>query len=192
MPSERSARIISQAARRAAGIEARRRLVEEDELGVADERDAEVEPALLAAGERLHARVALLAEPDELDHLVDVARVRVVAGEQLVRLADREVRATAPTLEDDADALPQLSRPASLGIVPEHARPRRRRASGSPRGSRPSSSCRRRSGPSSPNTSPCRDVEADPADRLDAAVGLREVADDDCARHDDETICTRE
>ena len=62
-------------------VEARRRLVEEDEIGVADERDAEVEPALLAAGERLHARVALLVEPDELDHLVDVARLLVVAGE---------------------------------------------------------------------------------------------------------------
>jgi hypothetical protein len=31
------------------GVEAGRRLVEEDELGVADEREREVEPALLAA-----------------------------------------------------------------------------------------------------------------------------------------------
>src|SRR5205085_8101122 len=38
-------------------VEARRRLVEEDELGIADERDAEVEAPLLTARERLHARV---------------------------------------------------------------------------------------------------------------------------------------
>ena len=45
------------------GVEAGRRLVQEDEAGVADERDAEVEPPLLPARERLHARVALLGEP---------------------------------------------------------------------------------------------------------------------------------
>ena len=51
-------------------VEAGRRLVEEDELGVADEREGEVEPPELAARERAHARVALLGEADELDHLV--------------------------------------------------------------------------------------------------------------------------
>ena len=56
------------------GVEARRRLVEEDELGIADERDAEVEPPLLAARERLDPRARLLLEPDERDDLVDVAR----------------------------------------------------------------------------------------------------------------------
>ena len=54
-------------------IEAGRRLVEEDELGIADEREREVEPAQLAAGERPDARVALLLEPDELE---DLARSR--------------------------------------------------------------------------------------------------------------------
>ena len=33
------------------GVEAGRRLVEEEQLGVADQRQADVEPALLAAGE---------------------------------------------------------------------------------------------------------------------------------------------
>ena len=40
------------------GVEAGGRLVEEDELGIADERHAEVETALLPAGQRLDARVA--------------------------------------------------------------------------------------------------------------------------------------
>src|SRR5581483_5909082 len=35
-----------------AGIETGRRLVEEDQLGVADQREAEVEATLLSAGER--------------------------------------------------------------------------------------------------------------------------------------------
>ena len=57
-------------------VEAGGRLVEEDEVGIADERDAEIEPSLLPARERLHPRVRLLLEPDERDHLVDVARSR--------------------------------------------------------------------------------------------------------------------
>src|SRR2546423_8719587 len=52
-------------------IEAGRRLVEEDQLRVADEGKAEVEAAALAAGEAPHELVALLAEADQLDHLVD-------------------------------------------------------------------------------------------------------------------------
>ena len=55
-------------------VEAGRRLVQEEELRVADEREREVEPPLLAAGERLHAGVALLLEPDELDDLAPRAR----------------------------------------------------------------------------------------------------------------------
>ena len=101
-------------------VEAGRRLVEEDEVGIADERDAEVEPPLLAARERLDARVRLLLEPDERDHLVDVARRAVVAGEDRVRLAHRQVRPQLRLLEDDADPLAEVrSRP--LGIVAEHA-----------------------------------------------------------------------
>ena len=74
MPSERSDADHLPGGASRGRVEARRRLVEEDEIGVADERDAEIEPPLLPAGERLHARVALLTEPDEVDHLVDVAR----------------------------------------------------------------------------------------------------------------------
>ena len=56
------------------GVEARGRLVEEDELRVPDERETEVEAAPLPAGEASHERVALLLEPDELDDLVRSAR----------------------------------------------------------------------------------------------------------------------
>ena len=62
------------------GVEARRGLVEEDQLGVADEREREVEPARLAARQRADVRVLLVLEPGERDDLLDVARVRVEAG----------------------------------------------------------------------------------------------------------------
>ena len=44
MPSERSERIMLPGGAARGRVEAGRRLVEEDELGIADERDAEVEP----------------------------------------------------------------------------------------------------------------------------------------------------
>src|SRR5207248_7038381 len=64
-----------------AGVEARRRLVEEDQLRIADERKREVESALLSARQRAHAGTGLLGEADELHALVDVARPLVVAAE---------------------------------------------------------------------------------------------------------------
>ena len=64
-----------------ARVEARRRLVEEDELRVADQREPEVEAALLPARQRAAARVGLVGEADDLDHLVDVAALVEVAAE---------------------------------------------------------------------------------------------------------------
>ena len=57
------------------GVEAGRRLVEEEQLGIADQRQRDVEAALLAAGElEPSASSAFSVEADELDRLVDVAR----------------------------------------------------------------------------------------------------------------------
>ena len=127
-------------------IEPCRRLVEEEDLGVADEPEGEVEPPLLPAGERLHAVVALLGEADEVNDIVGVTRRRVVAGEERDVLAHREVDVHRRRLEDDADALaPALA--AVLGVGAEDASPSPRRDGGTPRGSRRSSSCPRRSGP---------------------------------------------
>ena len=61
-------------------VEAGGRLVEEEQLGVADQRDRDVEAALLAAGELAGALVRLLAEADVLDRLVDRPRRAVVPG----------------------------------------------------------------------------------------------------------------
>src|SRR4051812_34451942 len=95
------------------GVEAGRRLVEEHQLGVADEREPEVEPPLLAARQGAGPRVLLALQPDEGDDLVDVARRGVHAGEVRQRLAHADVRVDAGLLQDDADALAQRPRPVA-------------------------------------------------------------------------------
>ncbi len=100
------------------GIEARGRLVQEHEVGVADEGHAEIEPTLLAAGERLHARVPLLAEPDEVDHLVDVARVRVVARRRAGGFRGPSGSGSAPTAAERRRCAPAALVRRSPGSCP--------------------------------------------------------------------------
>jgi len=66
-PSSRTDSIRSQNARRALRVEARGRLVKEDELGPADDPQRHVEPPPLPAGQPRGEDVALLVEPDRLD-----------------------------------------------------------------------------------------------------------------------------
>jgi hypothetical protein len=180
VPSDRNVRISSQAARRAR-IEAGRWLVEEDELGIPDEGDTEVEASLLASRERLHSRVPLLGEADELDDLVHVARVGEVAGEQPVRLAYGQEWAQLRLLEDDAHPFPELARRIA-GIEAEHGRASavalavalqdldRRRLARAVRTEEPEHLA-------------LRDVEADAVERLHVPVRLRQVRDRDRVRH---------
>ena len=102
-------------------VEAGRGLVEEDELRVADEGEPEVETTQLPARECPHARSGALLEADELDHLADVPRARVVAGEEVERLAHRERRVHGGGLEHDSDARPKRCA-AGFGIDAEDAR----------------------------------------------------------------------
>src|SRR3954451_21153550 len=100
-------------------VEARGRLVEEDQLRVADERQPEVQAAQLAAGERARPHVLLALEPDQREHLVGVPGVRVHAGEVRERLADLDVVVDARLLQDDAQQGAQRLRPAPR-IEAEH------------------------------------------------------------------------
>ncbi|GAA4374322.1 hypothetical protein GCM10023152_16990 [Agromyces bauzanensis] len=61
-------------------VEARRRLVEEQQLGAVDEAECDVEPALLAARERLHLPIGDLREFERLDELLG-ARPRLAAAQ---------------------------------------------------------------------------------------------------------------
>src|ERR1044072_1704195 len=112
------------------GIKAGGRLVEEDEVGGADERGAAVEPPPLPAQQPTDAVVRLLLEAGQLDRLRDRPRARVVRRPQRERLADPEVWLGRGLPQDD----------------PHPRAPRPRRACESPRGSRRLSSCPRRWG----------------------------------------------
>jgi hypothetical protein len=91
------------------------RLVEEDELGIADEPQREVEATTLPAGQRLDARVRLVREPDQLDELVHRPPARVHPPVQRDELADGELVVHPGLLQDDADPLAEL--PAAVPRV---------------------------------------------------------------------------
>ena len=186
MPSERSARIMSQAARRAAGSKP----VVGSSRNTSSGFPTSATPRSsrrFCPPESVFTRASRFSvSPTSSIDLVDVAGVRVVPGELLVRLAHGEERAELRLLEDDADALAERPR-ARPWIVPEHrcgtsvARPV---ALEDLDGCRLAGSVRAEHAEDLAD----RDLEADAAERLDAAVGLAEVGDDDRGRHGAETI----
>src|SRR5437764_1133657 len=101
-------------------VEAGRGLVEEDQLGIADERQREVEPPQLPARELAAAHVGLTREAGEREHLLDVARTGVEARPVAQRLARGDVSVDAARLQHDADALAQGAA-APRGVFAEHA-----------------------------------------------------------------------
>ncbi len=102
------------------GVEAGGRLVEEQQFWIADQRDRDVQPPLLAAGELVHADCALLFEADEADHIVDRPGTGIEGRIHGDRLAHREIPVDARRLQHDPCAGLQ-SRPLTAGIAPEHA-----------------------------------------------------------------------
>ena len=101
-------------------IEARRRLVEEDQLGIADKREADVQAAALAARQAPRALVGLLLQAHERDDLRDRSWPRVVGRPQLERLAHREVGLRAALLQDHPDPRAPGAIAAG-GVDAEHA-----------------------------------------------------------------------
>ncbi len=126
------------------GVEAGGRLVEEDQLGIADEGESEVESSLLATREDLDPGCGLLLQTDQADDLVDRAGGFVEIGALGQRLGDGQVRARRRTPGARCPPGPATPGPAGPGRTPGHS-PRRRRGCGSPRGSRLPWSCRLRS-----------------------------------------------
>ena len=113
-------------------IHARRRLVEDDDLGPADEREREPETLAFAAGQPAIARVGHGPQPDQVEQLVRVARVGVESAVLPERLARPGPRVDAAVLEHEPDACPQR-RTAGRRIQPEDAWSVRRRRGDSPR-----------------------------------------------------------
>ena len=95
------------------------RLVEEQQIGIADERARERQALFLSARQRDDARVALLLELHQRDDLVRRRAPLEEAAEQAQRLADRQLVGELRLLQLDAQPLAQrlrIGRPAE----PEH------------------------------------------------------------------------
>src|SRR5213592_1310851 len=100
-------------------VEPRRGLVEEQQLGLADERARDGQALLLPAGECHHARVALLLELDEGQHLCDAVRLPVERSKQPEHFADGELIGELRLLQLDPEAFAQ--RASWRPILPPHA-----------------------------------------------------------------------
>ena len=131
--------------------------------------------------ERRRTRVPRdVAEADEVEQPLGVVGVVVERGEESERLERAHARVQAALLEHHADPRTGGSRRRATGRGRGRAR-RRRRRGGSPRGSRPWSSCPRRSVRAG-RTPRRRDREGDPVDRRRGAVALLERGDLDRVR----------
>ena len=125
------------------GVEAGRRLVEEDQLGVADQRERDVEAAALPARERGGALLGLRGEVDERER---VATRRAARGSSRHRARGTRgrsgpARPRTPAGRCRSARASSTARARGRGRAPRRCR---RSRGGSPRGSRRSSSCRRR------------------------------------------------
>src|SRR6478672_6354179 len=86
-------------------IEPRRRLVEEQQLRVADDGAGEREALLLSAAQLPDARLALLTELYDVDHLVHTPAALVEAAEEHHGLLHRQLLGELRLLKLDAEAL---------------------------------------------------------------------------------------
>src|SRR3954452_16262528 len=103
-----------------ARVEAGRGLVEEDQLGVADQGEGEVQAAQLPAREPPRRLVGLLLQAGQGQDLVDVAGRGVERGEVLQGLAHADVAVDPRALQDDPHPPAQLGR-LSGRVDAEHA-----------------------------------------------------------------------
>jgi hypothetical protein len=90
-------------------VEPRRRLVEEQQIGIADERAREREPLLLTAGQCTDARAPHLLELNELDDVIRRRPLIEEAAEQPHGLLDRELVGELRLLELNSKALLERS-----------------------------------------------------------------------------------
>jgi hypothetical protein len=157
------------------GIEAGRGLVEEQQLGVADQRQRDVEPPALAARQLLAAPRPELGQLELRQRLVQAARRRVVPGIQRQALADSQLGLGEAVLQHDPDPLPPGT-VAVLGIDAEHldlaARARTEALEHLQR--------RRLPGPVGAQQRedlPALDLKVDATDRLEAPIAAPQPAD---------------
>src|SRR2546425_7379787 len=160
-------------------IEARRGLVEEQELRPGDERARHREALLLAARQLTHPRGALLLEPHQPEHFLHGMRGAVEAAKQPDGLFDRELVGELRVLQLNAQALaqraairtPRPSHPEDLDLTPVGRGESLEDLDGGrlPRPVRPQQ----------PKAFAYVDGEIEPRDRHDVRVALREAGTTD-------------
>ena len=84
-------------------IQARGRLVEEQQLGLADQRAGQRQPLALAAGELTDPGLGLLPELDQVDHLAGRRAAPIEAPEETDGLGDGELLRELGLLERDPE-----------------------------------------------------------------------------------------
>ena len=161
-------------------IEAGRRLVEEHDLGLVDERARDRQPALHAARERLDPVVRALGELDELEQLVgprassSFAREPEVAAVDDDVLADRQLQVERVLLGHDAEPAADLHAVVAGSSPNTRERPVRHRRDA------PDHAHRRRLPravrPEEPEGLPALEVEVDRVDGGEIAEALDEPA----------------
>ena len=101
------------------GVEAGRRLVEEDQLGIADERQRDVEAASLTTRQTLALRRGAVRQSDHFQGFPHLPGARVVPGIKRHALLHRQFRFGFRLLQHHPDTGPPLA--TSLGgVLSEH------------------------------------------------------------------------
>ncbi len=106
-----AAELLEQLPRRTPGrrVHAGGRLVDEHDLGSADDRHREPEPLLLAAGEPAVRRAAALGEAEPVGECVEVERVGVQARDVAQHLVGADAAPGAAALEHHPDPGEQVA-----------------------------------------------------------------------------------
>ena len=101
-------------------VKPRRRLVEEKDFRIANERAGYGQPLLLPTRKLAHARVALFVKLYDSDDLVHIVPARVEAAEQSYGLFDGELFRKLSLLQLSPDLFAQLAVVARAPVVAEH------------------------------------------------------------------------
>ena len=118
VPSSRRDRISDQNWRRASGSKPVVGSSRNSSRGPPDDAQRDVEPAALATGEAAPAGARLVGEADQLQHLVGVARVRVVRRPRPQQLPAAELAVPAAALQHDAELRASSAGRAVAGSAP--------------------------------------------------------------------------
>ena len=167
----------------AARVEPGGRLVEEEHRRARDERRREIQAAAHAAGVGAHQAIAGLVEVEAVEQLACPLLSGIAA--QVVEPADHlEVLEPGQPLVDRRVLAGEADLRAQLGRVLDHVEAGDARAPRAGREQRGQDPDRGRLpgavGAEQPEHGPLLDLEVDPAERLDVAVGLLQALDLDC------------